>query len=95
MHDDIKWMSVEGNKISVKTNDKQKLKQAMAEYFKGSSSANSSKSQMLSYGTFVSGIEKASWLSKGKMKSQCSAVVYQFKEGLILNVWYYPAESCQ
>ena len=95
MHNDIKWMNVEGDKISLETNNKQELKQAMADYFKGSGSAEATMSQMLSYGTFVSGIEKVEWLSKEKMKSQCSAVIYQFKEALILNVWYYPAQSCQ
>lgn len=91
---DIQWMSIDSNKITVETKNKQQLEQALKPYFKGDNSTQSSLMHVFENGKFVSTLEKASWQSNGQMKSQCSIAIYEFNKNLIKNVWYHAAQSC-
>ena len=91
---DIQWMSINSNKITTETKNKQQLAQALEPYFKGGNSSQSSLMHAFENGNFVSTLEKASWQSNGQMKSQCSIAIYEFDKNLIKNVWYHAAQSC-
>ena len=94
MSTDIQWMSINSNKITTETKNKQQLAQALEPYFKGGNSTQSSLIHVFENGNFVSTLEKASWQSNGQIKSQCSIAIYEFDKNLIKNVWYHAAQSC-
>ena len=91
---DTQWMSIDSNKITTETKNKQQLAQALKPYFKGGNSTQSSLMHAFENGNFVSTLEKASWQSNGQIKSQCSIAIYEFDKNLIENVWYHAAQSC-
>lgn len=94
MADNIRWMSVSDDNVAVETENKQQLTQAMSQYFQ-SAGTQSEMLQSHTVGNFVSGIEKASWQSGDKLRSQCSPVIYEFDAGKIKNVWYFNSTQCE
>ncbi|TQV85424.1 DUF6265 family protein [Aliikangiella coralliicola] len=94
VNEDVQWMSMKDNQVIVETGDKAELRKAMQHYFSGGGDTKSTLVSLISGGSFVSAIEKATWKSNGKSHSQCSPVVYEVEDGLIKNVWYYRAEKC-
>jgi uncharacterized protein (TIGR02246 family) len=91
--DDIQWISVDGDKISVETRGKKQLRESMAAYFKSSPTAKSELEWVQATRSRVAALERASWESKGGKRSQASLSVYEFRRGLISRVYYYPAEK--
>lgn len=90
--DDIQWLSVDGDKITLETQGKEKLRESMAGYFK-SSKAKSELEWIPVTSTRVAALERASSQGKSGRKSQASLSVYEFRYGLISRVYYYPAEK--
>lgn len=92
--DDVRWMSVDGDKISIETTGTKQLAESMAGYFKKLPSARSKLGRVTVSGGFVTAVERASWVSKGVTRAQCSVSVYEIRENKIRNVWYFPAHGC-
>ena len=92
--DDVRWMSVEGDRIAVEANGKKSLGEAMAAHFARSPSTRSEVRDINELGKFVTVIEAAMRESDGATGSQCAISVYQISAGLISNVWYYAALPC-
>ena len=90
--DDIQWLSVAGDKITVETEGKPKLRESMAAYFKSTPSAKSELQWVQVTASRVAALERAAWQSKSGPKSQASLCVYEFRDGLISRVYYYPVE---
>ena len=90
--DDLQWLSVVGDKVTVETQGKQKLRESMAAYFK-STKAKSELEWVQTTASRVAALERASWQGKSGPKSQASLSVYEFRGGLISRVYYYPAEK--
>ena len=93
--EDIRWMSVEEENISVEASGKEALGIAMTAYFEGLPSARSEVLFVHGLGDYVSVTEKAVWISDGVAHSQCAISVYQLTKGHISNVWYYSAQPCE
>jgi hypothetical protein len=93
--EDIMWMSVGPDKIVVEASGANALHEGMAAYFKSVPSASSVLRSAVESGPFVVTVEEASWESGGEKKSQCSAAVYEVKEGKVQNVWYFPSHKCE
>jgi hypothetical protein len=91
----IRWMSVYDDKVAVETADQAALRGALQQHFSRSGLSKSSLSGIVSYGDFVSAIEKVTSIKNGKSHSACSLSVYQFDGDLIAAVWYYPAQGCE
>jgi len=91
---DIAWMYIDGDSVHVESIGHQALRTAMTDYFKNFPSATSVLISTSNNGNFVTAIEKAHWLQDKQARSQCSASVYQLDSNRIVNVWYYPAETC-
>lgn len=91
--DDIQWLSVVGDTILVETESKPSLKESMAAYFKSMPSAKSELEWVQMSASRVAALERASWESKSGPKSQASLCVYEFRDGLISRVYYYPVEK--
>ena len=91
--DDIQWLNVAGDKITVETQGKAKLRESMAAYFKSTPSAKSELEWVRASATRVAALERAGWQGKSGPKSQASLSVYEFRAGLITRVYYYPVEK--
>ena len=90
--DDIQWLSVAGDKITVETQGMEKLRASMADYFK-STKAKSELEWVQVTASRVAALERASWQGKSGKQSQASLSVYEFRGGLIARVYYYAAEK--
>ena len=93
--EDIMWMMVGADKISVEARGAEALREGMAAYFESVPSASSLLRSAVESGPFVVTVEEARWESGGEKKSQCSAAVYEVKEGKVQNVWYFPSHKCE
>jgi len=90
---DVQWLSINGKELSSVTNSKQELEKSLAEYFINCSSCKSSIGNMLIMEDRISVTETISWERDGKKSSQGSLSVYEFNNGLIKRVYYFPAET--
>jgi len=91
--DDIVWMNVSGKAVSVESEGKEALRKGMTAYFKSLPSARSELIWVQSSPGRVAALEKASWEGKSGPRSQVSIAVYEFHEGLIKRVHYFPSEK--
>ena len=91
--DDIQWLSVAGDKITIETQGKARLRESLAAYFKSTPTAKSELEWVRATASRVAALERAGWQSKSGPKSQASLSVYEFRDGLITRVYYYPAEK--
>lgn len=90
--DDVDWINIAGDKVVIETRGKSELVASMNAYFKSCPTCQSALSGSISTPERVSTIEVASWQEKGTPRSQRSVSVYEFSEGLIRRVYYFPAE---
>ena len=88
---DVRWMSVDGDDVSVETRGASELREAMQQYFENRSSILSRLLDINANGPFVTTLEQA---GSQDHAGQCSTAVYEFSGNLIRNVWYYPAHDC-
>ena len=91
--DDIQWLSVAGDKVTVETQGKAKLRESLTAYFKSTPTVKSELEWVQVTASRVAALERAGWQSKSGPKSQASLSVYEFRTGLITRVYYYPAEK--
>ena len=91
--DDIEWLSIAGEQVTVETKGKGDLVKGMNAYFKSCPTCRSELSGVASTPGRVSAIEIASWQGKNGPKSQRSISVYEFSDGMINRVYYFPAEK--
>lgn len=91
--DDVQWLSVAGDKISVDTQGKLKLRESIAAYFKSTPSSKSALEWVQTTASRVAAMERASWQSQSGPRSQAGLSVYEFRDGLIARVYYYPVEK--
>ena len=90
--EDVQWLSVNGDKITVETLGKESLVKAMSGYFTSCPSCQSQLEDFTVLGSRVSVVEEASWRRNGELRSQKSLAVYEFSNNLIHRVYYFPAE---
>ena len=90
--EDVQWLSVNGDKITVETSGKENLVAAMSGYFKSCPSCQSQLEDFTVLGSRISVVEEASWRGNGELRSQKSLAVYEFSNNLIHRVYYFPAE---
>ncbi|NOT35289.1 MAG: nuclear transport factor 2 family protein [Candidatus Eisenbacteria bacterium] len=91
--DDIQWLSIAGDTITVETQGKTELRESLAAYFKSTPSARSELEWVRPTASRVAALERAAWQGKTGPKSQAGLSVYEFSGGLISRVYYYPAEK--
>jgi len=90
--ENIEWLQIDGSKITVNTSGKAALRESMTHYFRSCPSCKSSLEWVQTAGNRTLAMERASWTSKQGPKSQSSLSVYEFRDGKILRVYYFPAE---
>jgi uncharacterized protein (TIGR02246 family) len=91
--DDVQWLSVVGDKISVETQGKASLRESLTAYFSSTPSARSELEWVSASASRVAALERAGWQGKAGPKSQTSLSVYEFTGALIARVYYYPVET--
>ncbi len=90
--DDVVWFSISDDKLAIETKGKSALITSMDAYFASCPTCQSSLSETTSTSSRISAIETTSWQGKSGSKSQRSISVYEFSDGLIQRVYYFPAE---
>jgi hypothetical protein len=88
----IQWLSIDGVKISVETEGKKALRESLEKYFRDCPTCKSSLEWVQIAGSRVTAKEKASWMSKNGPREQSGLSVYEFRNGKILRVYYFPAD---
>lgn len=95
VHDDIKYMYIDGASIYTETKDKTELSYFLKNFFNNKPNAQSEIISSHQNDRFIHQVEKAIWQNKkGEVRAQCSLSVYELKDKLIINVWYYSAYQC-
>lgn len=88
----VKWFSLDGDKLSVDGDGREALHKWLTGYFKSLPDTRSDFLSLEQNGPFLSARERASWTAKdGKPRSQQSHSVYEIRDGLIARVWYFPS----
>jgi hypothetical protein len=90
--DDIQWLTLAGDKIVVETQGKAQLRESLSAYFESTPSARSELQWVQQTTARVAAMERATWQGSAGPKSQASLCVYEFRDGLIARVYYYPVE---
>ncbi len=91
--DDVTWLSITGQNVAVQVTGKRELVPSMDAYFESCSTCQSELSGIISTPYRVSAVEIASWQGKNGARSQRSISVYEFSQGLIQRVYYFPSEA--
>lgn len=94
MSDDVRWMSVSEDDIEVVSRGKSRIRQAMAGFFSAMPSGRSEAVSIQSVGDFVSVVEQAFWETPDGAGTQCALSVYEIRDELIVNVWYFSEQPC-
>ncbi len=95
VHEDIRYMYVLDDVVHTETSGKHALQQFLLPYFVSKPQAYSALLSSSQQGPFIQQIEKAIWHTEsGVIKSQCSLSIYQLKDELIINVWYFDVFQC-
>jgi hypothetical protein len=91
--DDVSWLSITGEDVAVQVTGKSELVSSMNAYFESCPSCRSELSGIISTSDRVSAVELVSWQGERGSMSQRSIAVYEFSQGLIQRVYYFPAEA--
>ncbi len=89
LDEDVKWLTISGEKITVETTGKKALGERMVAYFRNCNDCKSSLDWVQTKGNRVLAMERASWRSKTALKSHASLSVYEFRNQKILRVYYF------
>lgn len=89
----IEWLSIASSQMAVDAKGKNNLIESMETYFKSCPTCRSKITEMVSTVSRVSAVEVASWQEKSDLRSQSAISVYEFSDGLISRVYYFPAEK--
>lgn len=91
----VRWMSVAHDKLNVEVSGHEDLRSWLHGYFNATPDARSGIGPITVDGHFASVVETASYTGDdGKPAQQSSLSVYEFgSDGLIRNVWYFPAHE--
>ena len=93
MHEDIEWLSIDGDAVETVSSGRDALSEEMRGYFESGTDVTSTLSDISQTGPYVSTVETARWGgADGTENAQASIAVYEISDtGLIRRVWYFPA----
>lgn len=91
--DNVQWLSVNGDMITIETNNKEELHESMVSYFHSDTVCKTHLTHVFSTGTRVSALEVASAGTADGIQEQQSLSVYEFNGLLIERVYYFPVEK--
>ena len=89
---DVKWLSLDAEKLTVDGDGRGALRIWLAGYFNSLPDVRSEFLSIEQTGAFLSVRERASWTAKdGIRRSQQSHGVYEIRDSLIARAWYFPS----
>lgn len=91
--DDVAWLTITGEDVAVEVKGKSELLASMSAYFESCPTCQSALAGTLSTPGRVTAIEIARWQGETGARSQRSISVYEFSDGLIQRVYYFPSEN--
>ncbi len=91
--DDIEWLSIAGEQVTVELKGKDKLVESMNAYFKSCPTCRSELSGVVSTTSRVSAVEIASWQGDSGPRAQRAISVYELSGGAISRVYYFSAKK--
>ncbi len=95
VHADIRYMYISNDSIYTETSGKPALAAFLPPFFDNKPHARSELISSTQNGTFIHQVERALWQdAEGNKQSQCSLSVYQIKDQLIINIWYFDVFKC-
>ena len=91
----FRWMQVEGDRLTVEVVGPEQLRSWLEGYFRSTPSARSTLGPVQVDGAYASTVEFSEYRDAGDvLRRQSATCVYQFNpDGLIQNVWYFPAQE--
>ena len=92
VHEDVAWLNLNGNGISVEVEGSAALAEGMTSYFASIPTARAEIVSEMTSGPYVILRERAFWKTKDGERSQSALAVYEVRDGKVKRVWYYPAE---
>jgi hypothetical protein len=87
--DDVRWMTIAGEKILVETSGREALRASMGRYFRSTPTVESRIESLMSAGDFVTVHERVTWRQGSTQKTQSALAVYKLRDSQIVAVWYY------
>ncbi len=92
VNEKVQWLNLNGSNVSVEAEGKSALRETMERYFQSCPTCKSSLEWIQTAGGRVTAMERATWSTKTGARAQRSLSVYEFSDGKILRVYYFPAE---
>ena len=90
--EDIKWLGIDSDKISVEGEGRTAVRDWLAGYFRNNPNVRSEISDLAQTGIYVSFRERTTWTAQdGSTRAQTALAVYQVRDGKIKRAWYFPA----
>lgn len=89
--EDVEWMSVAGDEISLEANGKGALRAGMRSYFADYADVHATIEAWLDLSPYVVTRERVTWTASGLRHSQRAVAVYEIEGRLVRRVWYFPA----
>ena len=89
---EVQWIYITGDKLAVEASGKPALRKSLTGYFKAAPKVTSKLEWIKVTTSRVAALERVSWTTKEGNRSQSSLSVYEFKDGKIHRVYYYPSE---
>lgn len=90
--DDVQWLSIDKAGMTIEAEGKDALRKSMTSYFAQCPTCRSEIVWIRDAGSRVVALERASWTARAGKVSQSSLSVYEFTDGRIVRVYYFPAE---
>ena len=91
--EDVQWIYITGDKLTVEAKGKPALRKSLTGYFRSAPKVESKLEWLSSTSSRVAALERVSWRSNQRSRSQSSLSVYEFVNGKISRIYYYPSEK--
>jgi ketosteroid isomerase-like protein len=87
----VKWMTVDTDKLTVEGEGRDAVRTWLESYFKAQPDVRTEFLSLEQTGILLAVRERVTWTMGGKSRRQQSHAVYEIRDGLVRNVWYFPA----
>jgi ketosteroid isomerase-like protein len=87
----IKWMTVDTDKLTVEGQGRDAVRSWLESYFKAEPDVRAEFLSLEQTGILLAVRQRVTWTANGKSRTEQSHAIYEVRDGLVTNVWYFPA----
>jgi ketosteroid isomerase-like protein len=87
----VKWMTVDTDKLTVEGQGREAVRDWLTGYFQAQPDVRSEFLSLEQTGILLAVRGRVSWTTAGTPRVEESHAVYEIRNGLITNVWFFPA----